>query len=109
YETGTLRKLTTMRETVGEKDYTAARVLLTKAFSDSAYFAADGNTIYDQREKIMINYEQGMSKEKIDLLHPLTEAQRLQLKPFEERNPMTGKPRIPRMEVVDSKAERALI
>src|SRR5438045_1540714 len=73
YETRTLRKLTTMRETVDEKDYSTARVPLNTAFSDSAYFAADGNTIYDQREKIMLNYEQGMRKEKIDLLRPLTE------------------------------------
>src|SRR6266571_5027021 len=109
YEARTLRKLKTMQETVDEKDYLTAKVPLNTAFSDSAYFAADGNTIYDQREKIMINYDQGMIKEKIDLLQPLTEAQRLRLKPFEEVSPVTGKPWIPSMGIVDSKAGRALI
>src|SRR6266702_1871376 len=47
YEARTLRKLKTMQETVDEKDYLTAKVPLNTAFSDSAYFAADGNTIYD--------------------------------------------------------------
>lgn len=93
YDTATLKKVETIRESTDKDAYSMARTLMHTYFSNDAYFSQDGKTIYDKEFRFYrINLIDGkMVKEYIDPLQVLTEKQKEKLRSFEYMNPVTKK------------------